>query len=156
MIANDLFLWTDDLRVDIRDVDEQHKGLFDLIKQLQIAISEKHEKEAAREILDQLAESTRQHFLLEESLMRLTHYPEFAAHKNQHESLMEQMRTLQHKLDNESAAINIDLLQFLYDWLTKHIGSSDQRFSKHFEKSELGQAPAVAPGAQQKWWRKYW
>lgn len=159
--ANTLFLWTDDLSVDIQEVDEQHKGLIGLINQLHVAVSENHGKDTAREILDQLAESTRTHFLLEESLMRLTHYSGFAVHKEQHESLMEQMRMLQQKLDVQDITINVELLHFLKNWLTQHIGACDRDFSAHFAKSglnqysnwsqETGQAMQKKPG----WW-KFW
>lgn len=159
--ANTLFLWTDDLSVDIQEVDEQHKGLIGLINQLHVAVCENHGKDTAREILDQLAESTRTHFLLEESLMRLTHYSGFAVHKEQHESLMEQMRMLQQKLDVQDITINVELLHFLKNWLTQHIGTCDRNFSAHFAKSglnlysnwsqETGQAMQKKPG----WW-KFW
>lgn len=161
MATSDLFLWTDELSVGIQEVDEQHKGLFGLINQLHIAISEDQGQDASREILDQLAERTRTHFLLEESLMRLTHYTGFAGHKEQHETLMEQMRTVQHKLDNEGASITVDLLHFLNNWLTQHIGSCDQRFSAHFEKSGLGQFSNWNQATEQamqgkRWWWKFW
>lgn len=160
-MANAPFLWTEDLSVHIQEVDEQHKGLFDLINQLHIAIRDNHGSETAREILNQLAESTRTHFLLEESLMRLTHYTGFAGHKGQHEALMEEMRTLQHTLDNEGAAITTDLLHFLNNWLTQHINSCDQPFSLHFEQSGLSRYSNWSQATEQamqtkRWWWKFW
>ena len=161
MSTGELSLWTDDLSVRIQEVDEQHKGLFDLIHQLHRALGENRGKEHSRGILDQLAESTRTHFLLEESLMRLTHYTGFTEHKEQHETLMEQMRTLQQTLDEGGAMIGVDVLHFLTDWLTQHIRSCDQEFSVHFEQAGFGryanwnQATEQAMQEKRAWW-KFW
>ena len=95
----ELFHWSDDFSINIQEIDEQHKVLVDLLNQLHVAIREHHGKTTSREILNRLAEYTRTHFLLEESLMRLTHYPGFEIHKAQHEELISQVVALQEKLD---------------------------------------------------------
>lgn len=161
MNATDFFLWTDDLSVCVQEVDEQHKGIICLINRLHVAILHKHGRDTEREIFNQLVENTRIHFLLEESLMRLTHYKGFEVHKNQHEGLMDEIRTLTGHLDNGSATMNAELAAFLKSWLTDHIESCDRHFSAHFEKSglnpyakwtnETSQAMDSKPG----WW-KFW
>lgn len=77
MAVTELFTWSDDFSVHVQEVDEQHKVLVGLLNELHVAIIEHHGKTTSRDILDRLAEYTRTHFLLEESLMRLTHYPGF-------------------------------------------------------------------------------
>ena len=161
MSTTDLFHWSDEFSVHIQEVDEQHKVLVDLLNQLHTAIREHHGKATSREILDRLAEYTRTHFLLEESLMRLTHYPGFEIHKQQHEELMMQVQALQHKLDHENAAITFELLHFLKNWLVQHINDSDKRFGAHFQKAGLGQYQEWSQEVQatmkkKKWWWKFW
>ncbi|HNA20038.1 MAG TPA: bacteriohemerythrin, partial [Agitococcus sp.] len=99
----DLFHWSDDFNVDIQEVDEQHKVLVDLLNQLHHAIVERRGKTASQEILNQLADYTRTHFLLEESLMRVLHYPGLEIHKQQHEDLIQQIHELQRRIDEEGA-----------------------------------------------------
>lgn len=82
----------------MEEIDGQHKTLVSLINQLHTAIRERHGSKASREILDQLADYTRTHFLLEESLMRVSKYPGYAAHHAQHEDLIKQVTALQEKL----------------------------------------------------------
>ena len=161
MSATDLFHWTDEFSINIQEGDEQHKVLVDLLNQLHTAIREHHGTATSRQILDRLAEYTRTHFLLEESLMRMTHYPGFEIHKQQHEDLIAQVRTLQHKLDHENAAITFELLHFLKNWLVQHINDSDRRFGMHFQKAGLGQYSAWSQEVEQtmqkkKWWWKFW
>ena len=134
---DDLFHWSDSFNVNIQEVDEQHKVLVDLLNQLHHAIKDHRGKAASRHILDQLADYTRTHFLLEESLMRVLHYPGLEIHKQQHEDLIKQIQELQHKLDYENVTITFELLHFLRNWLVQHINDSDKRFGAHFRKAGL-------------------
>ena len=95
MATEQLLQWSDSYKVGIQEVDEQHKELVAMLNALHVAIVERHAKEASRKILDQLADYTHTHFLLEESLMRVTHYPGFDIHKQQHEELIKQVVDLQ-------------------------------------------------------------
>ncbi len=161
MTTGDLFLWSDDLDIHIQEVDEQHKVLVSLLNQLHTAIVEHHGKTTSREILNRLAEYSRTHFLLEESLMRLTHYPGFDIHKEQHEALIKQVVDLQTKLDQENITITFELLHFLKNWLMQHINESDQRFGNHFKTAGLQQYSIWSKEVEstmkkKKWWWKFW
>lgn len=161
MQKNELFSWSDSYSIGIQEVDEQHQVLVSLLNQLHEAIREHHGKATSREILDRLAEYTRTHFLLEESLQRLTHYPGFEIHKQQHEDLIKQVQELQFKLDHENATITFELLHFLKNWLTQHINDSDRRFGAHFRNSGLNQYSTWSEEVKttmtkKKWWWKFW
>lgn len=76
-----LFYWSEDLSVGIQEIDEQHKELVPLLNRLRDAVVAHHGYAACSEILDQLAQYTRVHFIVEESLMRILHYVEQAMQK---------------------------------------------------------------------------
>ncbi|MGE5492430.1 MAG: bacteriohemerythrin [Actinomycetota bacterium] len=161
MSTAELFNWSETYHVGIQEVDEQHQVLVSLLNQLHEAIRGRRGKAASREILDHLAEYTRTHFLLEESLMRLTHYPGFEIHKQQHEDLIRQVQDLQYKLDEENATITFELLHFLKNWLTQHINDSDKRFGAFFPKAGFAQYATWSDEVQttmkkKKWWWKFW
>jgi len=161
MTTADLFQWSDDFNVDIQEIDEQHKVLVDLLNQLHHAIMERRGKTASREILDQLADYTKTHFLLEESLMRVLHYPGLEIHRHQHEDLVIQIHELQRKLDEENATITFELLHFLKMWLIQHINESDKRFGDFFAKSTTLQQYStwnkeVEQTMKKKKWWKFW
>ena len=159
LTTSNLFLWTEDLSVATQQVDEQHKGLLDLFNQLHASISEKRGNDTSREIFEALVESTRLHFLFEESMMRLTHYVGYPAHKTQHEFLMEQICAVQTKLDNETGEITIDFLNSHKIWWENHIRGSDRDFSVHYEQSELNKSAdhenGIASEERATWW-KFW
>lgn len=161
MATEKLLEWSDNYKVGIQEVDEQHMELVAMLNALHQAIVEHHAKEASRKILDQLADYTRTHFLLEESLMRVTHYPGFAAHKQQHEELIKQVVDLQHKLDTGGATITFELLHFLKAWLAHHINETDKRFGAFFTqnnnlKSYSNWSEEVATTMKKKAWWKFW
>ena len=138
--------WSDELSVGIQEIDEQHKMLVDLLNQLHEAIHKRHGSEATRKILDELADYTRIHFAVEESLMRVLEYPDYEAHKHEHENLIQQMVDLKQKLDTGTHSISFELLHFLKVWLTKHILESDREYSPHF----------LSKGVNASWQKKSW
>lgn len=158
MATRNLFVWNDDFSVGIQEVDEQHKDLVDLLNQLHEAIIERHGTLASRNILNRLADYTRIHFTVEESLMRVVNYPEYEEHKHVHEELITQVIALQEKLDTGKAAITFELLHFLKIWLQKHIIESDKQFGQFF--LDHGFAPKwsdqVKKSMKKRWSWKFW
>ena len=161
MATNQMLVWNDTFSVDIQEIDEQHKNLVAMLNELSKAMHEHHGSAACRSILDQLADYTRTHFLLEESLMRLTHYPGFEIHKKQHEDLIREVAALQAKLDSGTVVITFELLHFLKEWLSHHIMESDKRFGAYFKTAGLGQYAKWTDEVQstmkkKRWWWKFW
>lgn len=138
--------WSDVLSVGIEEIDEQHRVLVGLVNQMHDAIHEKHGSAVVNEILGKLAEYTRIHFAVEESLMRILGYPDYEDHKAQHEGLLHTVVDLQQKVESGKTAIGFELMHFLKLWLTKHIMESDQKYSDHF----------ISAGAHAKLKKKSW
>lgn len=153
-----LVKWSDDLSVGLQEVDEQHKTLVGMLNELHVAIVEHHGTAACRAVLDRLAEYTRTHFTVEESLMRLLNYPDFDAHKHQHEALIHEVVALQKKLDAGTAAISFELLHFLKVWLTRHITDVDKRFGDFAIARGVSEKwdDHVEGAMTKKWWWKFW
>jgi hemerythrin len=138
--------WSDALSVGIEEIDEQHKVLAELVNRMHHAIHERHGSEVVKEILAELAEYTRIHFAVEESLMRILNYPEYENHKAIHEELLQHVIELRDKVESGKTAIGFELMHFLRNWLTKHIMEEDMAYSGFFLKA----------GAQAKLKKKSW
>ncbi|PLX62206.1 bacteriohemerythrin [Sedimenticola selenatireducens] len=124
--------WTDELSVGIEEIDEQHKVLVGLINRMHDAIHQRHGSAVVEGILAELAEYTRIHFAVEESLMRILNFPGYAEHHDLHEELTEQMVDLQNKIATCKHAIGFELMHFLKVWLSKHIMEEDMQYSGFF------------------------
>jgi hemerythrin len=154
-----LFEWSDSFSIGLQEIDEQHKVLVGLLNELHQAIVQHHGSQAAREVLNRLAEYTGTHFTVEESLMRLLAYPEFRQHRELHEDLLRQVLELQKKLDSGQATITFELLHFLKMWLAKHIGEIDKRFgafavAKGLPSAAPSEAPVATVKKKGRW--KFW
>ena len=161
MEQNELIPWTDRLSVSIQEIDEQHKGLVDHLNQLHAAITGNETPSKQRRLLNIFSGSTRIHFLLEESLMRLTHYNGYQVHKQQHEELLEELAKLLDELRQSDAPVSPELLHALKDWLLNHIDQSDRRIDDHFKNSGLAdyarwnKETSAAMKTHKTWW-KFW
>lgn len=153
-----LISWTGDLSVGVQEIDEQHKELVGLLNDLHQAVTDHHGSAACSNILRSLAEYTRIHFAVEESLMRILAYPDFDRHKGEHDALTAQVVQLQSKLASGQAAITFELLHFLKVWLTKHIQESDRRYGAYFLERGISSnwSPHVEETMKKKWSWKFW
>jgi hemerythrin len=123
--------------VGIDEIDAQHQVLVDLVNEMHDAIHARHGSEVVQDVLGKLADYTKIHFAVEESLMRILGYPGYEEHKAQHEELIHSMVDLQHKVQTGKTAIGFELMHFLKIWLTKHIMESDMQYSDYFLEAGL-------------------
>lgn len=154
--------WSEQFSVNIPEIDEQHKALFDLIDKIHIAILEHKGTAACVEVLDELVDYTRIHFSLEQSLMHMGKYPGYEAHCALHRNLVSEVEALQSKIHSGSAAISFELLHFLRNWLTKHILGEDKKYAEFFASNGRDsfnnwaqESGEVIQGRKKKWW-KFW
>jgi hemerythrin len=143
--------WTNALSVGIEEIDEQHKVLVDLVNEMHDAIHQRHGSDAVKSILKDLAEYTRIHFAVEESLMRILNYPSYEEHKEIHEELLQSVVELQDKVDHGKTSIGFELMHFLKTWLTRHIMEEDMQYSGFFIKA--GAQPKLS---KKSWIRRLW
>ncbi|MDR1888336.1 MAG: bacteriohemerythrin [Zoogloeaceae bacterium] len=128
------FKWSDEYSVGIDEIDEQHKTLFTLINRLHQAIMHREGSAACVGILNELVDYTRIHFSLEQTLMRVGGYPEYEKHCGLHKALVDEVEALQQKIASGQAAISFELLQFLRNWLTRHILGEDMKYGMFFKQ----------------------
>jgi hemerythrin len=120
-----MFEWKNEYAVNIGSVDAQHQTLFAMCRELYAAMSAGQGKAVLARILDRLVRYTAVHFAHEERLMQLHQYPDFARHKAEHDALTRQVLAFQTEFNAGRATMAVQVLQFLKDWLEKHIKGSD-------------------------------
>jgi hemerythrin len=126
-----MFEWNHSYSIGIASIDAQHRTLFDLSAKLHQAMSAGQGKAAVGPILERLVQYTQAHFAHEERLMRLHDYPDLPAHKAQHDALTKQVADFNAKFKSGQAAITVQLLQFLKNWLVDHIRGCDMKYAPH-------------------------
>ena len=123
-----LMTWDDSFSVKIAQIDREHQKLVSLLNDLHAAMGTGKSKELLGKIFDELITYTVTHFATEEKLMTQHAYPDFAAHKIEHEKLTKQALELQASFKAGKAGVNFEVLNFLRDWLKTHILDSDKKY----------------------------
>jgi len=120
-----MFEWNSENAVNIGSIDAQHQNLFAIGRELYAAMSAGQGKSVLARILDRMVQYTKMHFAHEERLMQMHGYPGFAGHKAQHDELTRQVISFQAEFKAGRSTMAVQVLQFLKDWLARHIKGSD-------------------------------
>jgi len=116
----------------IDDLDEQHGVLFELLANLDQSIQDGDRWVVVHNTLSELLHWTQLHFAVEESVMRICHFPELAKHIEQHKGFVAKVLELKQKSLTEDIAD--DASKLLHDWLLHHIRIEDRKYSEHFAR----------------------
>jgi hemerythrin len=130
--------WSDALSTGVKEIDDQHKTLVDMLNELNEAVHGGWGKDARKMVIDKLFEYTAIHFATEESLMRVSKYPRADAHKKQHDDLVDMVKDYLKQYEQNPNASSYDLIFFLKRWLTDHIMRDDKLFGGYLVKNGAG------------------
>ena len=125
-----LFTWNAQYALGNPQIDAEHKQLFALAEQLHHVMSTGAPAESVGKVLASLIDYTKTHFSHEEQLMVRHQYPEYKAHKALHDELTDKVLALQRDFAAKKVCLSIDIMRFLKDWLSHHIGNSDRKIAE--------------------------
>lgn len=137
--------WSQDYSVNVPIFDQHHKKLFSLVDDLYQAMRRGVTGDDLSEVFDALVAYTTYHFDAEESAFERYDYPGCAEQKRQHQALVEGITRLRGDLDAGKPMVAVEVMEFLRDWLTKHIRGCDKHYAEFFRGKELAPAAATTP-----------
>ncbi len=129
--------WNTGFATGVSRFDNEHKNLFAMVNDLHDAMQNKKSREAVGSVLNRLIDYTAKHFAGEEEQLTRTAYPDFAAHKREHEKLVEQALGLKAKFDAGETLPAQGVIDFLQGWLINHIQGVDKKYGPHLNKNGL-------------------
>ena len=129
-----LIIWNEGFSVNIKEIDEQHKKLFNLINMLHDAMKKGGDKEVLAEILQGLVDYTKYHFSTEEKYMSSFKYPDYHSHKAEHGEFIEKVLEFCKDFSEDKIGLSILIMPFLTDWLSNHILVNDKKYGSYFNK----------------------
>ena len=125
-----LISWNAGLSLGIQDIDTQHRKLVDIINQLHDAQLQGRSREVMDKILSALYDYTQQHFSFEEKMLARAGYADLANHQQTHRAFMAKLADLQARhRDPKKPMSSLEVMNFLKDWLVKHIQGVDKRYA---------------------------
>ena len=130
--------WTPNLSVGVKQIDDQHKLLFEKAEQLFEAGKKNQAKEYMGELLDFLDGYTKKHFIDEETYMLSIRYPGYAEQKAAHAAFIAQLQKLRndYNASGGNILVIINANQMVVDWLTKHISGMDKKIGEFVRDSK--------------------
>lgn len=120
--------WDDKYSVNIKEIDQQHKGLFKILGDLYDGLGKKEEKEFLNAIIGKLVQYAAEHFTTEEILMQQYGFPGHEEHKKEHEDFKVKVVSFQKDLLAGKITLSGEVMVFLTDWLGHHIFETDKEF----------------------------
>lgn len=140
--ANDssIFDFSEKYMTGIELVDDEHRHLFEIIKETNDVINAAylHDKyDEIMRLLFELKDYTESHFHDEEELMTRINYPNLESQKHAHSAFVEKLvninlSELDNIDDNQEEYLN-ELITFLLEWLSNHILGSDKKIGEYIK-----------------------
>jgi len=133
------FEWSEQYSVGIRLIDNDHRGLFDAMNDLQDVVEKRRGEVEIAQTITYLIRYVQEHFQREERLMRERGYPEFTDHKKAHRKLTRQVYAVQKLYESDHNLVDLEkLVEFLRGWLIRHILGNDMDYVPYLKDGSLG------------------
>lgn len=127
--------WTNSLQMGIKEIDEQHQVLFDVIARLEQAIDDEARWSAVHYAIVELDDFVRIHFSVEEALMRLHGYAGLDAHVAEHREFTDRLQLI--KQQSIQRDVSDDVTELIKSWLTNHIDKVDRAYVSHLRTAPV-------------------
>lgn len=126
-----LIEWRDEFSVGVASVDLEHRELINLINDLHGMMDEGTTHDQVVSALGEIYAQISAHFALEERFMRETEYEAYPSHKDDHEALLDELRDIMDRVEDDGSFEEERLSRELEQWFTNHFGTHDAKLHHH-------------------------
>lgn len=137
------YKFTDNCLIGVEQIDDEHRELFRLVGEVHDLLKDTWTDDKYFEICDlieRLKEYAAEHFRHEEEYMEKIGHPELELQKQQHAQFCEKVNEVDVRAaESDQQALISDLLNYLVEWLYKHIIGSDLLIGKLMSGEEWKQ-----------------
>ena len=130
-------LWNKKLSVDIKEFDDDHKRLVDMLNELFDAITVGKADNVVPKILLDLIAYTKGHFKKEEKAFIKYGYPQYEEHKKIHDDFVKQLDDFKEKFRSGSIPIGIPIFNMLLSWVSEHIMKVDKAYTEYLKNAGM-------------------
>ncbi|MGD0548891.1 MAG: bacteriohemerythrin [Terracidiphilus sp.] len=133
-----LIVWTDQMSVGVKLLDNDHKRLVLIVNQLHDGLMSGRAKPALEYAFNGLIQHVRAHHAQEEQILAEIGYHNSELHKQEHDQLVGEIMELQTQFINcEQLAEELELMRQLRGWFFKHIQNSDRDLVAHLRAHDV-------------------
>jgi len=125
--------WRDDFSVGVGVVDLEHRALIDLINDLHASMGEGATYDTVIDALGEIYAQISAHFALEEKVMRDREYAYYPSHKESHEELLDELRDIMDRVEDDGRYDETRLSRELERWFTEHFRTHDAKLHQYLQ-----------------------
>ncbi len=129
-----LIRWNSTYELGVKEIDEQHMKLVDIINDFYNAFATAQAHEKIGEIIGELVNYTVFHFTAEEEIFANSNYPDTNEHRAKHKEFVDELKRYHQEVKDGNMTTTYDLMTFLRDWLLKHIMGTDRNYLPYINK----------------------
>ena len=123
-------VWDENFSVGVREFDEEHRRLLDLLFMLQDTIQGNKDKDSLQLVLQGLIDYAVQHCTHEEHVLRAHGYPDLETHRAEHSHLLHMLSEFREDLREDDSNLAERVHEFLRRWLRSHVRNTDRRYKE--------------------------
>ena len=129
--------WHPNYSVFVKELDDQHKHIIDMLNELYDAYLQNSHKEKVDSIIEQMFEYANVHFATEEKYFKDFGYEDAANHILQHESFFEEVKKMRTEYNQNKTMLSLKVINYLQEWLIHHILNEDKKYVSCFQNGGL-------------------
>ncbi len=142
--------WSDDLKLGILEMDEQHRRLIDLLNEFYDAVEHGSGEEGMDRLLQGLEQYTIFHFCAEEHLLAEINYPDLENHRKIHQIMVDQVKSARARYQEGDRKAIRELSAMALGWLYSHILKTDRKYSNYCKDHNIADVDSIAKTASTK------
>jgi hemerythrin len=123
--------WDATLAIDLQDIDQQHKEIVRRLDRMLTAMSQRKGKGEVGPLCAFLSEYVVMHFRAEEQYMAQRSYPEYAAHKSEHDEIVQSFAKMVDDYERNGSTVVTVLraARCLTDHVRSHMQVTDHKLA---------------------------
>ena len=135
--------WNESMTVGVKQFDRDHKRLFYMMVHLNgvLQLEDRRGQIPEGEIdyaVKELEKYFRGHLFREENVMARAGYPDIEAHVEEHCHFMIRVNEISHLSTGSTSAERArEIVQFMYEWLTRHIIVTDRKYMEFLNSKDI-------------------
>lgn len=129
--------WDSSYSVGVELLDGQHQLLFQIINRFYNSMERNDPSEQQERYFHEVLDYTEMHFRIEETFMKQAQFPDLEAHIGVHKKLLDEATELDTSLKAGTPGAGEKAVQFLKDWLEKHIKGMDTKYTPFMHEAKI-------------------
>jgi len=129
--------WKDEFSVGVKELDDQHKKLINMINELITEQSSLTDPATIADLLTKMTDYAQEHFRAEEYLMAEYGFDQKEQQVKQHQAFIDKTISFHSAADIGPNILSVALLDYLSTWLINHILTEDMQYKDFFKSKGL-------------------